>query len=134
MTTKPPSILVAEDEPKIANLLLDYLKKDGYETTWLDKGSLVVPIVKRQAPDLLLLDVGLPGKDGMTICREIRAFSNLPIIMLTAAGRRCGNWLLMSSASLRLLFHSSFFSPYFFQMRLCLLLPLAFLPMKARLP
>jgi len=82
--TKAQTIMVVEDEPKIANVLLDYLKKGGYQTVWLDSGSLVLPAVKRQTPDLLLLDVGLPGKDGMTICQEIRAFSELPIIMLTA--------------------------------------------------
>ena len=77
-------ILVVEDEPKIAQLLGDYLRQAGYEVTILARGDQVVAQMRQAMPDLVLLDILLPGKDGMTVCREIRAFSNVPIVMLTA--------------------------------------------------
>ncbi|MGA7104736.1 MAG: response regulator [Candidatus Deferrimicrobiaceae bacterium] len=77
-------ILVVEDEPKLANLLRDYLEQAGYVSHCLGNGREVVPWVREQAPDLVLLDLMLPGKDGMEICKEIRSFSVVPIIMVTA--------------------------------------------------
>ncbi len=77
-------IIVVEDEPKIAKLLADYLTRDGFDVTVLDEGSSAVETIKDRDPALVLLDLMLPGKDGLTICRELRQFSNLPIIMLTA--------------------------------------------------
>ncbi len=84
METPTTTVLIAEDEPKIAEVLIDYLKAYGYQHIWMQNGLEVVPAVREQQPDLILLDVMLPGKDGMTICREVRAFSDLPIIMVTA--------------------------------------------------
>jgi two-component system response regulator BaeR len=77
-------ILIVEDEPKLAELLRDYLAQASFETTVIDNGLEVVPYVREHNPDLVLLDLMLPGRDGMEICKEIRTFSNLPIIMLTA--------------------------------------------------
>jgi two-component system, OmpR family, response regulator BaeR len=77
-------ILIVEDEPKIAALVRDYLHADGYTTSWLASGSDAVEVVRNTPPDLIILDLMLPGKDGLSICREVRAFSVLPIIMLTA--------------------------------------------------
>lgn len=77
-------ILVVEDEQRLANLLRDYLQQSGFEVTCLDNGLPVVSFVQQQKPDLILLDLMLPGKDGMEICKEIRWFSGLPIIMVTA--------------------------------------------------
>jgi len=77
-------ILVVEDEPKIAQLLLDYLRQAAYPAHALADGAGVVDWVRRHAPELVLLDLMLPGKDGLDICREIRAFSDVPIIMVTA--------------------------------------------------
>jgi two-component system response regulator BaeR len=77
-------ILVVEDEKKIAELLKDYLKAASYDVSCLHEGRGVVSFVKERPPDLILLDIMLPGKDGMEICREIRKFSNVPIIMITA--------------------------------------------------
>ncbi len=82
--TNARRILIVEDEPKIAALLRDYLAAEGYATEHRAKGTGVVDAVRQAPPDLLLLDLMLPGKDGLSICREIRAFSTLPIIMLTA--------------------------------------------------
>ncbi len=78
------SILIVEDESKIANLLSDYLKNAGFSPLVLNRGDIVVSQVKKQPPDLILLDIMLPGKDGMEVCREIRKFSDIPIIMITA--------------------------------------------------
>ena len=77
-------ILVVEDEKKIADLLCDYLKEAGFRTSTQDNGNRVISQVKQDAPDLILLDITLPGKDGMELCREIRQESNIPIIMITA--------------------------------------------------
>lgn len=77
-------IFIVEDEAAIAELLNDYLQQENYDTTLIDNGLQVVDKVKELNPDLILLDIMLPGKDGMAICREIREFSNIPVIMLTA--------------------------------------------------
>jgi two-component system response regulator BaeR len=80
----PLSILVVEDEPKIAQLLVDYLHRDGFEVTVLSEGTQAVEIIREREPGFLILDLMLPGKDGLTICREVRQFSQMPIMMLTA--------------------------------------------------
>jgi two-component system response regulator BaeR len=81
---KPLHVLVVEDEPKIAQLLVDYLQRDGFHVTVLDEGTHAVEMIREREPGFLILDLMLPGKDGLTICREVRQFSNLPIMMLTA--------------------------------------------------
>jgi len=78
------SILIVEDETKIAELLRDYLEAASFAVSCLYQGDGVVSAVKENPPDLILLDVMLPGKDGMEICRGIRKFSSVPIIMITA--------------------------------------------------
>ncbi|MDA3902262.1 MAG: response regulator [Desulfuromusa sp.] len=77
-------ILIVEDEKRLAELHRDYLQQSGYTTEWLEDGLKVIPWVKEHAPVLILLDLMLPGKDGLEICKEIRSFSNVPIIMVTA--------------------------------------------------
>lgn len=84
MSTRPNSVLVVEDEAKLARLLVDYLTNAGFQTHSLDSGLEVVDRVRTQEPDLILLDIMLPGRDGLDICREIRGFSRVPIIMVTA--------------------------------------------------
>jgi len=79
-----PKILIVEDEQRLAELHRDYLQQAGYETQWLADGMAVVPWVRNKAPDLVLLDLMLPGKDGLEICKEIRSFSKVPIVMVTA--------------------------------------------------
>lgn len=78
------TVLIVEDEPKIASLLADYLKASGFEPHCIDNGIDVVPWVKEMRPELILLDLMLPGCDGVEVCREIRTFSHVPIIMVTA--------------------------------------------------
>lgn len=82
--TEATHILIVEDEEKLAKLEADYLHNAGFATDTLAHGDAVVPWVKQHHPDLILLDLMLPGRDGLTICREIRSFSNVPIIMVTA--------------------------------------------------
>ena len=77
-------ILIVEDEEKLAKLLADYLKAAGYEPRIIDRGDTVVESVRENPPAAMLLDLMLPGGDGMEICREIRQFSQLPILMVTA--------------------------------------------------
>jgi two-component system, OmpR family, response regulator BaeR len=82
MTSK--HILIVEDEEKIASLLCDYLKEAGFQTSTQNNGDRVIAQIKKDPSDLILLDIMLPGKNGMELCREIRQFSNIPIIMITA--------------------------------------------------
>lgn len=78
------TILIVEDEKKLANILSDYLKRDGFKTEMIENGIEVVPWVKQNNPDLILLDLMLPNVNGKDICKEIRTFSKVPIIMVTA--------------------------------------------------
>jgi len=77
-------ILIVEDEEKIASLLCDYLKEAGFRTSTQNNGDRVIAQIKKDPSDLILLDIMLPGKNGIELCREIRQFSNIPIIMITA--------------------------------------------------
>lgn len=82
--TLTPLILVVEDEPKLGQLMVDYLQAASYRTHHLLRGDEVLEWVKQTPPDLILLDLMLPGMDGLALCREIRRFSELPIVMVTA--------------------------------------------------
>ncbi|UXI67218.1 response regulator [Tahibacter amnicola] len=78
------TVLLVEDEAKIAAVLRDYLVAAGYAVHILANGGVAADYVRDHAPAAVLLDLMLPGKDGLTVCREIRAFSNVPILMVTA--------------------------------------------------
>ena len=84
MTTDQKKILIVEDEQKIADILQEYLRAASYQTIHIDDGAKVMPSFEENSPDLVLLDVMLPGKDGLTLCKEIRQIATTPIIMLTA--------------------------------------------------
>ena len=88
MAVRPPTrVLVAEDDPDIGSLLEHYLKKAGFLPTVVTSGREVMPLVKRETPDLIVLDLMLPGLDGLQLTRAIRAdatIAMIPIIMLTA--------------------------------------------------
>ncbi|NWA24586.1 response regulator [Pseudomonas gingeri] len=77
-------ILIVEDEPKLAALMRDYLTAAGYPSECLDNGLKVVPAVRASEPRLILLDLMLPGRNGLEVCQELRSFSAVPIIMITA--------------------------------------------------
>lgn len=77
-------ILVVDDDPSIAEMLGIVLRGEGYETSFCSDGSLAMAAFRDSQPDLVLLDLMLPGSDGIDICREIRKISGVPIVMLTA--------------------------------------------------
>ena len=79
-------ILVVDDDSNICELLRLYLEKDGYEVAIANNGGEAVKMFQELSPDLMLLDIMLPVLDGWQVCREIRKFSDKPIIMLTAKG------------------------------------------------
>jgi two-component system response regulator BaeR len=85
MTSVEKRILIVEDEPKIAALLADYLETlGGFATHCVNRGDLVLEDFQNQKPDLVLLDLMLPGMDGIEVCRLLRRHSDVPIIMVTA--------------------------------------------------
>jgi len=77
-------ILVVEDEPKIAALLRDYLVAADYHVDVLESGIGAVERVSKYTAEAVLLDINLPGEDGLSVCRRIRAFSAVPILLITA--------------------------------------------------
>ncbi len=82
-------ILVAEDDPDIAGLLTHYLQRAGFEADMVSSGRDVLPRIQKAPPDLLLLDLMLPGIDGLEVCRAVRGdaqTAGIPIIMVTAKG------------------------------------------------
>ena len=78
------TVLIVEDEQNVADLLHDYLQADRFATHIIDNGDEVIAWVRQNTPALILLDIMLPGTDGITLCKEIRSFSSIPIIMATA--------------------------------------------------
>ena len=79
-----PDVLVVEDDPRIARLLLDYLRAEGLPARWVADGPAAVAEIDKAKVSLVLLDLNLPGLDGIEVCRKVRTFSDVPIIMLTA--------------------------------------------------
>lgn len=77
-------ILIVEDDAKIADMLGNYLQMHGFATEWCADGQDALARVRHHMPALLLLDLMLPGLDGLAVCRAVRAFSAVPIIMVTA--------------------------------------------------
>jgi two-component system response regulator BaeR len=87
MSTSPATsakILIVEDEPRLASVLRDYLAAAGMASEWVDDGGQVIDAFARYQPDLVLLDLMLPQRDGVDLCRELRASSDVPVIMVTA--------------------------------------------------
>ncbi|MGY0196205.1 response regulator [Leptothrix sp. BB-4] len=84
----PADILIVEDEPRLARLVSDYLTAAGHRTRIVDHGLAVMPAVQARMPDVIVLDLMLPGRDGLTLCRDLRANPHgnraVPIVMLTA--------------------------------------------------
>ena len=81
-----PHILVVDDDSEIRSLLAQYLEKNEYRTTTVADGAAMKKVLSRNRPDLVVLDIMMPGQDGLTLCRDLRATSALPVIMLTARG------------------------------------------------
>ncbi|QUM88367.1 response regulator [Moritella sp. 36] len=84
MTNLAKKILMVEDEPSLAIVLCEYLAQAGFQTHIIDNGLEVIDWVKQENPDLLILDLMLPNRDGLDIYRELRTFSQVPVVMATA--------------------------------------------------
>jgi len=83
---RPDHILIVDDDAEIRDLLTRYLEKNGLRATAVPDGRAMWQALERAAPDLIVLDLMLPGDDGLTLCRTLRTKSELPVIMLTARG------------------------------------------------
>jgi DNA-binding response OmpR family regulator len=77
-------VLVVEDDAETAALLRLYLEDAGYEVLWAERGDLGLEVARDRSPDVVVLDLMLPGLDGWTVCEELRRESDVPILMLTA--------------------------------------------------
>ena len=84
--TTPIRILVVDDEPPIVELVRGYLERDGYEVLSAPDGPTGLELARTASPDVLVLDVMLPGLDGIEVCRQLRTFSDAYVLMLTARG------------------------------------------------
>jgi two-component system, OmpR family, response regulator BaeR len=84
MTAGPRRVLIVEDDQRIADMLANYLAAQGYACDVVGDGLRAVSEVRRMEPLVVLLDIMLPGQDGIEVCREVRRFSAVPIIMVTA--------------------------------------------------
>jgi two-component system response regulator BaeR len=78
------NIFIVEDEPELAALVADYARAAGHEATVFGDGALALDAIRRAPPALVVLDLMLPGLDGLSVCREVRTFSEVPIVMVTA--------------------------------------------------
>ena len=83
---KQDHILVVDDDAETRNLLREYLQKNGYRVSVAGDGPAMRAAMSASHPDLVVLDVMLPGEDGLSLCRDLRARGNVPVIMLTARG------------------------------------------------
>lgn len=84
MSDMPDEVWVVEDDAKIASLLVDYLRHDGFMAESIGDGAIALARLRLRQPSLLILDLMLPGLDGLELCRSLRRFSAVPVIMLTA--------------------------------------------------
>jgi DNA-binding response OmpR family regulator len=80
------TVLIVDDEPIVRDVVARYLKREGFDTLEADDGDVARRLIETEAPELVLLDVMLPGTDGLALCRWIRSRGDLPVIMLTARG------------------------------------------------
>jgi DNA-binding response OmpR family regulator len=80
------TVLVVDDEPIVREVVIRYLEREGHTTLETGHGDRARELLEQQTPDLVVLDVMLPGMDGLELCRWIRARSDLPVILLTARG------------------------------------------------
>jgi DNA-binding response OmpR family regulator len=86
MVRQPHSVLVVDDEPPIVELIAGYLRREGLSVASEGDGVAALARIRRDQPDVVILDVMLPGLDGVEVCRQLRTFSNAYVLMLTARG------------------------------------------------
>ncbi|HEY0637382.1 MAG TPA: response regulator transcription factor [Pseudonocardiaceae bacterium] len=83
---QPSRVLVVDDDPTVADVVRRYLERDGYAVELAGDGETALRLAAAQEPDLVVLDLMLPGIDGLEVCRRLRARSEVPVVMLTALG------------------------------------------------
>jgi DNA-binding response OmpR family regulator len=84
MTAQATTILIVEDDPEISRLVADFMRREGFEVVSASDGVAMNAVLQKLRPDVIILDLMLPGEDGLSICRRLRADDNIPILMLTA--------------------------------------------------
>ncbi|WP_256805557.1 MULTISPECIES: response regulator [unclassified Bradyrhizobium] len=84
MNAHPATILMVEDDPEISRLVADFMRREGFEVACVGDSKAMDAMLQRLRPDLVILDLMLPGEDGLSICRRLRADDQIPILMLTA--------------------------------------------------
>ncbi|MGT2438900.1 response regulator [Bradyrhizobium betae] len=84
MNTLSATILMVEDDPEISRLVADFMRREGFDVACVGDGKAMDAMLQRLRPDLVILDLMLPGEDGLSICRRLRADDSIPILMLTA--------------------------------------------------
>lgn len=84
MPNSPTEIVIIEDEPDLASLIADYVDASGYQSLVIANGQSALEQIQLRVPDLIVLDLMLPGLDGISLCKAVRTFSQVPIIMVTA--------------------------------------------------
>ncbi|MCG2638744.1 response regulator [Bradyrhizobium sp. GCM10023182] len=84
MNAHPATILMVEDDPEISRLVADFMRREGFEVACVGDGKAMDAMLQRLRPDIVILDLMLPGEDGLSICRRLRADDSVPILMLTA--------------------------------------------------
>src|SRR5712691_2163543 len=87
MSAKKPTILTADDDPQLLRLMTRNLQFEGYEVLAASDGQQALEQIESEMPDLVLLDVMMPKMDGFSVCRKVREFSSVPIIIVTARGQ-----------------------------------------------
>lgn len=85
MTMHASTVVVVDDDLEIRELLKDYLERQGYRALLAEDGDALYALLRRETPDLLVMDIMMPGEDGLSLCRDLRRTSDVPIIMLTAS-------------------------------------------------
>jgi DNA-binding response OmpR family regulator len=86
MDGEQPSILVVDDDPKLRDLLAQYLGREGFRVRTANDGNAMDQLIAESSPDLLVLDLMLPGEDGLSIARRLRSGTDIPVIILSARG------------------------------------------------
>src|ERR1700752_1679164 len=84
MTTNAATILIVEDDPEISRLVADFMRREGFEVVCASDGAAMNAALQKLRPDIIILDLMLPGEDGLSICRRLRTDDSIPILMLTA--------------------------------------------------
>src|SRR5271168_2443661 len=84
MTAPSATILIVEDDPEISRLVADFMRRENFEVACAGDGKAMDAVLQRLRPDIIILDLMLPGEDGLSICRRLRVDSTVPILMLTA--------------------------------------------------